>query len=77
MSCHHAGFLIIVEVYRSIPQAVNKYKYIKVQMNTTILHSNNRFIPNSLNHISFINTRYSVTLKCTFISVSKRGIDKY
>ena len=77
MSCHHAGFLIIVEVYKSIPQAVNKYKYIKVQMNTTKLHSNNRFIPNSLNHISLINTLNSVILKCTFISVSKRGIDKY
>ena len=56
MSCHHAGFIILVEVYKSMPQVVNKHKLNKVHSDTTILHSNNRFIPNGLNHISFINT---------------------
>ena len=77
MSCYHAGYIILVEVYKSVPQVLNKHKLNRVHIDTTILHSNNRFISNSLTHISFINTLYSVTLKCTFISESKRGIDKY
>ena len=47
---------MLVGVRMSVPQVVNKYKSNKVRIGATILHSNNRFTPNGLNHILFINT---------------------
>ena len=47
---------MLVRVCDSVPRVVNKYKFIKVPIDTTILHSNNRFKPNGLNNIFFINT---------------------
>lgn len=47
---------MLVGVLVSVPQEVNKYKYKKVRIDTTILHSNNSFTPNGLNHVSFIKT---------------------
>ena len=40
----------------NVPQIATYYKFVRVHIDTTILHSNNRFTPNGLNHIFFINT---------------------